>query len=461
MKLRTGLTTLIIITVFYSSSLSQEKTTFSLKDAQEYALLNSLTIKNSEIDLSLARKKIWETTAIGLPQISAQANYQHVFDVPMLSLGGTTFLTTDLPAGTPILSDYIIDERVSLGFEPLPAVPLAVKDNTTLDITVSQLIFSGEYLVGLRASKVFYLVSDQNKVMVENDVRESVANTYTLVLMLSKNHEVLQQSFDNLNRTLTEMKEMHKQGFIEVTDVDQIELTTLTLQNGLNSMERQVNASLELLKFQMGYPIAKEISLTDNLESMAEEINIEGSGFSDFRVDDNITYQIMETQVQLGKLNLQREKSTFLPNLAAVYRHTEKFKKIDFDFMPADIFLLTLNVPILSSGQRWVKVQQRRLEYDKAVNNRDNVAQGLQLEYINARNELVNAYDNYLNNKKNLELTRRIYDKTLIKFREGLSTSMELTQAQNQMLTAQSEYINNMNALLTAKHRIIKLTTNQ
>ena len=257
------------------------------------------------------------------------------------------------------------------------------------------------------------------------------------------------------------MQEMYKQGFIEVTDVDQIELTTLTLQNGVNSMERQINAAKDLLKYQIGFPMDKDIFLTDELETLAQQIDLESTISNDFNLKKNINFQLMETQVQLGKLNLQREKSTFLPTLAAMYRHTEKFKKIEFDFMPVDIFLLTLNLPIFSSGQRWVKVQQRRLEYDKAINNRDDVGRGLQLEYINGRNELMNAYDNYTNFKKNLELTQRIYEKTLIKFREGLSTSMELTQAQNQMLSAQREYIGNMNALLTAKHKLVKLTTNQ
>lgn len=461
MKLKIFVLLVLISLLFQGVVQSQDKSEFSLKEAQDYAIINSTAIKNSEIDLLLAKKKIWETTAIGLPQVSAQGNYQHVFEVPVLSIGGISYLTTDLPSGTPITADDINNERVTLGFEPFPPVPLAVKDNTTIDFTVSQLVFSGEYLVGLRASRVYYSISDQNKLKIEDDTRESVANTYALVLMLRSNLDVMRQSLDNLNKTLKEMQEMYKQGFIEVTDVDQIELTTLTLQNGVNSMERQINAAKDLLKYQIGFPMDKDIFLTDELETLAQQIDLESTISNDFNLKKNINFQLMETQVQLGKLNLQREKSTFLPTLAAMYRHTEKFKKIEFDFMPVDIFLLTLNLPIFSSGQRWVKVQQRRLEYDKAINNRDDVGRGLQLEYINGRNELMNAYDNYTNVKKNLELTQRIYEKTLIKFREGLSTSMELTQAQNQMLSAQREYIGNMNALLTAKHKLVKLTTNQ
>ncbi len=450
----------ILLACFCSGIKAQESNAFSLKEAQEYALLNSTSIKNSDIDLQLAKKKIWETTAIGLPQINAQGNYQHLFEIPAISFP-INFINTDLTEETPVTAADIIDGRVFLDTLAGLPIPLGLKDNTTLDFTVTQLIFSGEYLVGLRASRVFYLMSDQAKQKTVTDTREAVAGTYNLILMLQDNYEVLTRSLENLNKTLNEMKEMNKQGFIEITDVDQIELTTLTLSNGVNSMDRQIKAAKDLLKFQIGYPMDKDIILTDDLETMVNDLNAEALISTGFKVGNNINYQIMDTQVKLNKLNLQREKTTYLPNLTAVYRHQEKFKKIDFDFQPVDVFLLTLNIPLFSSGQRWVKVQQRSLEYQKAVNNRENTANGLRLEYINARNEMINAFDTYNNVKKNLELTQRIYDKTLIKFREGLSTSMDLTQAQNQMLSAQSEYINNLNTLLNAKNKITKLTSNQ
>ncbi len=449
----------LLFTVLQAAAFAQQPASFSLKQAQEFALLNSAAIKNSDIDLQLARKKIWETTAIGLPQANAQLNYQHIFEVPAISFGGITFLNTNLPDGTPITADDIRNENLYLDFTPGEPIPLALQDQTTLDFTVSQLVFSGEYLVGLRASRVFYQISEQAKTKAEYDTRESVANSYALVLMLDDTRNIMAQSLENINKTLREMQEMHKQGFIEITDVDQIELTVLTLENGVNSMQRQTDAARQLLKFQMGYPMEDDIVLTDSLETLAGAVKLDDLVSPAFRIENNINYQILDTQVKLNKLNLQREKSTFLPSIAAVYKHTEKFKKIEFDFMPVDVVALSVNIPLLSSGQRYVKVQQRRLEYDKSVINRDNAAEGLRLEYVNARNEVINAFDNYSNVKKNLELTRRIYDKTLIKFKEGLSSSMDLTQAQNQYLSAQSEYIRNLNALLAANNKLTTLTT--
>ncbi len=297
------LTALLPVLILQAQSIAQETTTakaLSLKQAQEYALLNNAEAKNSILDLELAKKQIWETTAIGLPQLNAQANYQHLFTVPELSLGGTTFLTTDLNPGTPITSDNINNGDVSLGFTPAAPIQLGVKDNTTLDITLTQLVFSGEYLVGLQASKVFYLMSDQSRIKTELDLKEAVSNTYSLVLVLEQSKITLEQSLENLNKTLAEMREMYNQGFIENTDVDQIELTMLNVTNSVNSINRQVSTTKDLMKFQLGMPFENELVLTDSLGSIAADITMESVMAKSFNVNQNINYQILETQEKLG-----------------------------------------------------------------------------------------------------------------------------------------------------------------
>ncbi|MBL7905490.1 MAG: TolC family protein [Bacteroidales bacterium] len=457
--------TILFSVVLAGSGLhAQEKgsgpTSLSLKQAVEYAVQNSVSTRNATIDLELAKKKIWETTAIGLPQLSAQANYQHLFTVPELSLGGITFLDTELPDGTPITAGDISNGNVFLGFEPSAPIQLGVKDNTTLDLTLTQLVFSGEYLVGLQASRVYYQMADQSQQKAVVEIKELVANTYSMVLMLQQTHDKLKMSLTNVNLTLGEMREMLNQGLIENTDVDQLELTSLNITSTVNAIERQVTSATNLLKFQMGMPLETQILLTDDIEILASASNLESISGARFDLNRNIDLQILTTQEKLGELNLKREKSTYLPNLAAVYRHSEKVNQPAFDFTPKDVFQLSLNIPVFSSGQRMVKVQQRKMELDKVTNLRANVSQGLILEFETSKNNLQTAYEDYLNNKRNIELTNRIYEKTLIKYKEGLSSSMDLTNAQNQYLTAQTNYYKAVYALIQAKNKLDKLNNN-
>ena len=441
---------------------TQKAATFSLslKQAQEHAIKYNVDSKNTTLDMEIAKKQIWEITAAGLPQINAQANYQHLFKVPEMSLGGSTYLATNLPTGTNLTSDDITNENVYMGFTPAPPIKLGVKNNTTLDITVSQLIFSGEYIVGLQASKVFYQFAEQKKMKTELEIKEAVANVYALAMLIGNNLDVMQKSLDNSKKTLSDMKQMLNQGMIENTDVDQIEFVTLTLQNGVSNLNRDLEIQMLNLKYVLGIPFSDKVILTDRLESIAESIKLESLLSIPFNINNNLDYQMMLNGEQISILNLKREKSTYLPNLAAVYRHSEKMNKPEFDFAPTDVFQVSMNIPIFSSGLRKVRVQQKQLELQKTVNLKENLNNGLQLNYVNALNKLTQAYETYQNDQKNIELTKRIYDKTQIKFSEGIATSREITDNLNQYLSAQRSLYTSIFALFTAKNTLDKLNNN-
>lgn len=458
-------TTLFTACLFFAiQTMAQEKQaetiSLSLKQAQEYAVKNNANSRNSALDMEIAKKKIWETTAMGLPQINAQANYQHLFKVPELSLGGSTYLATNLPDGTPIMSDDINNQNVYMGFTPGAPIALGVKNNTTLDITVSQLIFSGEYIVGLQATKVYYTMTDQNRQKVEIDLRESVANIYASALLVENNRDVMQKSLENSEKTLSDMKQMLEQGLVENTDVDQIEFVTLTLKNGVGNLNRELEYTLLLLKFTLGMPFTDNLILTDKLESIAESIKLESLLATQFNINNNLDYQIALNAESISNLNLKREKSKYLPDLMAVYRHSAKVNTPEFDFAPKDVFQISMNIPIFSSGMRNSRVAQSRMELQKTVNMKDNLSNALQLSYVNAQNKLTQAYENYLNDQKNIELTKRIYDKTLVKFDEGIATSRQITDDLNQYLNAQRNLYVSIFGLFTAKNTLDKLNNN-
>jgi len=453
---------LTLLLLLSNLGFGQEIKSFSLREAQDYALQNSQEVKSAKLDNDIAKKKIWEITSMGLPQINATGNYQHQFVVPSINFGGATTLVLDpsQPSGTPLTSD-MVGKQLHLQSSAGTPIALGLKDNTTFNFTLSQLVFSGAYIVGLQASKIYYQISDQNFQKSKIDMKESIANTYCMVLIMEGNRSILQTSLNNLKKMLSDMREINKQGLNEDTDVDQIELTSLNIENALNTVNRQVDASYDLLKFQMGIPLENKITLKDNLETMLGSIDLVSATSKQFNIKDNITYKIMNTQELFGKLALKKEISNYLPNLAGFYQHTELVNQPQFNFTPKDIIGLTLNVPILSSGQRVVLVQQRKMELDKISLAKAKAVEGVKLDYSTALNDMNSTFEKYLNEKKNIELTKRIYDKTTIKFQEGISSSLDLTQVHNQYLTAQTNYYDAILKLLTAKNKLDKLLNNE
>lgn len=403
---------------------------FSLQEVQNYAITHSKTVENAKLDVNIAKKKVWETTTIGLPQVKGSVNYQNIFDVQTIQIMGG------------------------------PPIEMGVKENITYDVTVSQLIFSGEYIVGLQTSKVFKQLSQQGLRKSEADVKELVTQTYYLVLVAQENKTILESNLENVIKILEEVTKMHEAGFTEDTDVDQLRLTVSNLKNALSSINRQVEVSKRLLKFQMGLELGQEINLSENLEAIVENANVDVILSQQFSLDDHIDYQLLSTQERLSLMSYRREKTTFLPSIAAFYKYSGQKDEPAFNFINPNMIGVSVSIPIFGSGQKIVKVQQAKMALEKAQNTKAQVAEGLLLGVQQAKSDAQSTLETFYNEKENLELTQRIYDKTAIKYKEGMSSSLDLTQAHNQLLTTQGNYFKSIFELLNAKNKLNKSLNN-
>ncbi len=421
--------------------------TFTLAQAQTYALENNATMKNKQIDIEISRKKVWETTAIGLPQVSVKGSWQYIFEVPTLDMVAVVPVFTGNPTNPFEHYHEVQTSTIQLGSE----------QTTNIDFMLTQLVFSGEYLVGLQASRVFNSLSEKSLEKTTIETREQVAQTYYLVLVLNQNADILDSSYQNLEKIKAEMEQMYKQGFIEETDYSQISLTVLNLKNTVISLNRQKSVAMNLLKLQLGLEFETQVELTDSLETFLNESEFAALAIQEFSIDRNIDYQLIAVQENLTFLSMQREKSKFLPTVAAFYRHQEQINAPDFNFSAPDVIGVQVDIPIFSSGMRRARVQQATMELDKVRNTKIQVSNALEIEFEKSKNDFLAAQEKYQNQKINFDLSKTIYDKTLVKYKNGVSSSLDLTQVQNQYLSAQSAYFQSIVELLNAKAKLERI----
>ena len=428
---------LILITIFLlllgiQKSDAQDSLQVSLQEARRLAVQNNANIRNSNLDMEIARKKIWETTAIGLPHLDSKAAYQFLPHVP------------SLPAGT-------------MG-PCTPPIELGVKNSTTFDFTASQLIFNGSYLVGLKAMKTLYLQTNENTEKVVQDVNESVINTYYMILVGEESLKNLQKNLDNVKKTEYEIGEMNKQGFVEKTDVDQLELTANNLLNAMNQVVGNLDVANRLFKIIIGVDAKTNIRLTDTLGSSytqpAEVANLLGAQFN---IEKNIDYRLIKTATDLSKLEYQNAIASYMPVISGFYNHTEKTNKPAFDFSVKDVLGINVSLPIFSSGQRMAVVSQKKLAISKMDITRKLVFNNLMLQADQYQTDLKLKYEKFEIQKKSLTLSNEIYQRTLEKYKNGVSSSIDLTTAQNQYLTGLSSYYQSIYDLATAKTKLEKL----
>lgn len=412
----------------------------SLKDVQDYALKHSVTAENARLDVKMAKKKIWETTTTGLPQISGKISYQN-----------------NLQLATTLIPAQFIDPDAKEG--EFIGVQFGTQHNANAEITLNQLVFSGSYIVALQASKTYLRLSQEGLRKSEIEVKATVTDTYYLILLAEHSREILAANLENVKKTLYQTKEMFNAGFLEDTDADQLQLTVTEMENAVKSMDRQIRVTHNLLKWQMGMDLNKEIQLSDKLVDILNQMDSKELLTMEFNLNNHIDFRMAETQEKSMELLMKREKSEYLPTVSAFLTHSQMAMRDSFNFFsksgeqwfPSTMLGLQISIPIFSTGMRAARVAQAKMDLRKAQNSKKQVEDGLRLGLLQARTGFADALDTRNSTEANVQLAKKIYDKMQEKYGNGTASSLELTQAHNQYLAAENKYTQAVVDLLKAK----------
>jgi len=430
--------------LIYGQNRSSDTLFFSLEESMLFAVENNLNAQNARLDVDAADQRIWETAATGLPQVNADVNYNYNINLP-----------------TTLIPDFLGDpsEKIEVQF--------GTRHFATAGLMGNQLLFSGEYIIGLQAAKIFKEFTQLNRKRTEQEVKRSVIENYYLVLLGEATLELLKDNRDNVKLTYEETLALFKAGFVEEIEADQLEVALIDLQNSVLSMERQILATINLLKYQMGVDREQNIVLTENLADLVATIDIEGTLDQDFNINDNINYQILNDQERLAYMDMKLKRSSYLPSLSAFYSMDFTAQRDEFDFLDgsqdwyrASMVGLSFSLPIFSSGNRRAGVSQKRIAYEQARNSKKFAAEGLEVEFVQYKYDFSNALEKFRSDKKNLELSEKVVRVTKTKYEEGLASSLELTQVNNQYLQALTNYTSSMVELLNAKIKLDVLMNN-
>ncbi len=440
---------------------AQEVMKLSLQEALNKAFKYNTSIMNSQIDIKIAEKKIWETTAIGLPHVDVKSAYTHLFVVPTMSFPATQLSSNYVPfdpgTGTGTTSSVTLESGESIHMNNVAGakIELGVPNNVTTDFTVSQLIFNGAYFVGLQATKVYLNLSTESSEKAKQDVMESVVNTYHMIQITNEGTKILNQNLDNVNKTLYEITEMNKQGFVEKTDADQLEVTANGLRNSINQIVSNQDLAYRLLKIQIGMEESAKIVISDSLVSnqslTKESLQLTSEPFS---LERNIDYQLVETAHEMAKLDYKHEVTNYLPVISGYYNHTKKLNAPAFDFAPKDLVGINLSLPIFSSGQRMAAVAQKKMAVEKSENTRIFASNSIVMQAAQAQSDLKIKLEKLQIQTRNRELSDEIYQRTLEKYKQGMSTSLDLLTSQTQYLTNLNNYYQSIADVMSAKSKL-------
>jgi len=421
----------------YGFTQQRETYSFNLEEAISFAIDSNYTAINARREIAMALKQKWEATAAGLPQIDGKINYNNNLKQPVTLLPGEI---SGGEAGT---------------FVP---ITFGTKQNASAVATLNQLIFDGSYLVGLKAAKTFLEYSGNLSEKTNLEVRRGVINAYGSVILSAELIDIFEKDKINLEKNVFETKKVYENGLTEEENVEQLEMTLLSIVTQLSNARRTLSIAQQMFNISLGIDVDSKVVLEETLDDLTQQnINLSLLDNS-LNIEDNVDYKIAFNYTQQRDLEMQLEKSKFLPTLSAFANYGTVANNDDFSFFQSDqiwyqssLLGVSLNVPIFSSGLRNARTQRAKIALEQAETQLEEAVQYIKLELKTAQSNYVFAIEKYENAKKNIALAERIENKNQIKFTEGLATSFDLRQAQNQLYSSQQVYVQSMVDVINAK----------
>ncbi|THH39897.1 TolC family protein [Neolewinella litorea] len=431
---------IFVLTLLLTGSISAQEAeappVYSLNDAVNFALLNANSIRNARVDILDAEQNIRERLSTGLPQINGTVDFTRYLKVPVLPLPEAfAALNPDPNAPAP---EGIAFQR---------------KNNFVSGLNVNSMIFDGSFFVGLRAARASRDYFNLQLEEAERQVRNQVTQSYFPVLLVSTNLEIIEKNISNLEKLLQETSAQYEAGFVEQLDVDRLVLSLNNLRSTRNDLEQQRENALRALKFTLNFPDDQPLEVSDDLEAL--ELEVEAAALtSDIPYQSRSEVRLLDQTLALQDLNVELQQAAYLPRLNATAAAQYQYQGDNFSdgfWAPTVLVGVSATIPIYDFGGRSARLQRARLDKEKVVNQRDDVVRGIALEVRNARGTFNTARERLQNTRDNLTLAQRIYDTTQIKYREGVGSSIEVVQAEQQLYEAQANYLNALYDTLVAK----------
>lgn len=451
--MRIGKLYALIIVMLMSFRAAQAQEAFTLDKCLSYAMDHAIGIKNAQLDEQIADAKVKETVGMGLPQINGSAS---VNDNTKLQ---RFFITKSPPDQTffPVPGT----DNVPVGDIIAVQSPFSLASSGDASLSVNQLIFNGSYLVGLKAASAYRELSEKNAMATREQVVENVKKAFYGAVINEERIKLYESNIARVDSLLRNTQAMFKAGFAEEIDVNRIQVNLNNLQAEQDKFQNLQKLSLDLLKFQMNYPMDQDITVTGSLSDATFSPDLDAY-YQDWDYKQRPDYQVLQANKRLQELNIKNKYAAGMPVLSAYANagYSTQSAKIGGIFKtettglsdnglvgpdkwyPYSNFGLRLSIPIFSGLQRSRAVQEEKLTLLKIDNSFDQLKSGIDLEIKQAVTDYQNSLKSLQSQKENMGLAEHVAHVTKVKYEQGVGSNLEVVTAEADLKAAQVNYYN-------------------
>jgi len=413
----------VVLASIIQPALAQQSYTFTAKQAVDYAMKNSVNVKNSLKDVEIQLQTNREVTSSALPQLSGNVNVTDYLKLP------TQLIPAEFFGGA--AGDFL-------------PVQFGTKWNGTYGVTLNQLLFDGQVFVGLQARAASIEYAEKNVAVTQETIKANVYKIYYQLVIGKKQIALIDANVARAEKLLHDTKAMFESGFQEKLDVDKVNVLLANLRTQKLRVENQLQSGYIGLKYLMGMPVKYQLNLSDTLSDSFLRDGVLGDSV---RYEDRQEFQLLKSVEKLNTYNIKRYKYTYIPtvSLTGNYNRMAQREKFTFfkgnqDWFTTAYIGLQINVPIFDGFARDSRIRSAKLELEKTQNTIEGLKNQINNEVTTASITINNALIAIDEQTKNMKLAEEVYEQTKKKYEAGLGSNLEITNAETDLREAQNNY---------------------
>lgn len=453
----------VLLSAIHQSAVAQQVDTgrvhaFTAEDAVNYALNNSVQVKNALLDIKSQMAQNKEITAAALPSInlSAGASYNPKVAVQTIPdflspviYGILTENKVSGPNGVPIKAPE------SYGYFP---VGFGAKWSANAGLDFQQLLFDGQVFVGLQARRASIKNAQLTADITKEQIKANVYKIYYQLVVGKRQIGTIEANIANAEILLHDTRQIYKNGFAEKLDVDKVQVQLINLQTQRVKAQNQLDAGLEGLKFLLQMPLQDQLILTDTLSDEELKANILSE---DYNYEDRKEFQQLETAMELGNYNVKRYQYSKFPTVSLGANYGESGQWQDFSIFKGPYFTaasvsLRISISLFDGGSKNAQIEQAKIDLRKMQNNLEALKLNIDNDVSQARINMKSALVTMDAQKRNIELAEQVYETTKLKYEQGVGSNQEISTAQTDLITAQNNYYSSLYDAIIAKIDYLK-----
>ena len=390
----------------------------TLDEAKQYAVEHNRTVQNAGLSVKQAEAARWQAIASMLPQVSGSLDYTNMCGYEMKMAG----------------------------------MPIPMNPTGALGIQASMTI-SGQQIVGSLISDLAKDMQDVAKAKTIQAIEANVTNVYVNILATQETVELLRKNMVNLGTLYKMTENAVKVGAAEQIDADQLSVQVASMESAINNTDRAIEVLKSTLQLLLGVDASTEVVLSNKLDDILNVDEAMKLLSSELVLEDNYDYALSKQQAELAKKQVTMKAMEYVPSITGFYQYSAKtyFGEAEgMNMTPPNTVGVTVSVPIWSSGVRAAGVTEKKLAYQAAQNTLADTEDQLRVSDRQYRYDLVSAYDNYQIQKRNIEVTQRVFDNMAKKFEYGYASSLDVTNTSTNLISAQQNYIQALTSMVNA-----------